>query len=52
MNTRKDYWRAVDLIRHAAPEVKPHLITVFVAFFANDNPRFNAQRFVNAANAE
>jgi hypothetical protein len=52
MNTRKDFWRAVEIIRASTPEAKPWLITAFIAFFSKDNPRFDADRFLNAANAE
>lgn len=52
MNTRKDYWRAVEIIRQVPPSAKPYIITAFIAFFSKDNPRFDAGRFVAAASAE
>jgi hypothetical protein len=51
MNTRKDYWRAVDIIRRAIPDARPMLIAAFIAFFSQDNPRFNAVKFHAAASA-
>lgn len=50
MNTRKDYWRAVVIIRRDT-KPKPHRATVvaaFVNFFKDDNPRFNIDRFLDA----
>jgi hypothetical protein len=51
MNTRKDYWRAVRIIREANLEQRPVIATCFIAFFSKDNPRFDAQRFTDAVNA-
>lgn len=53
--TRKDYESAVRLIRKAAVDSNddPYLISnltlTFAEFFQNDNPRFDRERFVDAA---
>jgi len=52
MNTRKDYWRAVRIIRTVDdPMIRATMASAFIAFFSKDNPRFDADRFVNAVNA-
>jgi len=55
MNTRKDYWRAVRIIRTFTTEdstVRAIMAQAFVEFFSTDNPRFDAQRFTDAVNAK
>jgi len=53
MNTRKDYWRAVRIIREIGDSMSQGIVaTAFIAFFSKDNPRFDSQRFVDAINAE
>lgn len=47
MNTRKDYERAASLV--AAIDDRATRLTVmttFVRFFANENPRFDTDRFM------
>jgi len=55
MNTRKDYWRAVRVIRVFTTEdstARANMSQAFVEFFSTDNPRFDAQRFTDAVNAK
>ena len=47
MNTRKDYERAASLIARIDDGLARGIVTtVFIRFFANDNPRFDQDRFV------
>lgn len=44
MNTRKDYWRAVEIIKGFPIELRYQLTTAFIAFFVQDNPRFDTSK--------
>ncbi len=45
--TRKDYTRAAEMIRNVKPGVERDAIITFLCdFFREDNPLFNATRFV------
>jgi len=47
MNTRKDYERAASLVAVIDNDLaRGTAITTFIRFFANDNPRFDQDRFV------
>jgi hypothetical protein len=47
--TRKDYTRAAELLRAYKPgKEKEAIITFMCEFFRQDNPLFNATRFVEA----
>jgi hypothetical protein len=48
MNTRKDYWRAVDIIRVLPESFRPTLTAAFIEFFRADNSRFDEGRFTYA----
>lgn len=57
MNSRKDYKKAVELIKEevkhwedtvCAGTVKLALVCVFIKFFRQDNPRFDEARFRSA----
>lgn len=57
MNTRKDFWRAVEIIRAYSPdadnngrtaEVRSLMKNAFADFFSKDNPRFDDDRFTAA----
>ena len=50
MNTRKDYWRAVEIIKGFPIELRYQLATAFIAFFVQDNPRFDTRRCDAAVN--
>jgi hypothetical protein len=55
MNTRKDYWRAVKVIREsteAGSYDRMKLTHAFEEFFSTDNPRFDSDRFEHAINTE
>lgn len=45
--TSKDYIKAAQIIREHGSSVE--LIEAFVEFFAGDNPRFDVDRFIEAA---
>jgi hypothetical protein len=53
MMTRKDYKRAAEIV-NTEPKRSDRLFLAmtFVKFFIGDNPRFNAERFVDACNTE
>lgn len=47
MNTRKDYERAASLVACIDDDfARATAITTFSRFFANDNPRFDSNRFI------
>lgn len=48
--TSKDYIKAAQIIREHGS--KPEMIEAFVEFFAGDNPRFDVDRFIEAAMGE
>jgi hypothetical protein len=52
MMTRKDYIETAEIlfrVKHAVDEkIHQHLIAEFSEMFANDNPRFDSQRFADA----
>lgn len=52
MMSRKDYERAVEVVRDAAStgsnDEAMAVMASFVAFFRGDNPRFDRERFVKA----
>lgn len=57
MNTRKDYWRAVAIVRAYTPNPGRHaqsehdraiLCAAFADFFSSDNARFDDERFTAA----
>lgn len=51
MNTRKDFWRAVEIIRGNTSDETPAraaLVHAFVEFFKEDNARFDSDRFRSA----
>lgn len=53
MNTRKDFWRAVEIITEYKTKFGPGAATTgmteaFVEFFRQDNPRFDEERFRQA----
>lgn len=56
MNTRKDYWRAVKLIRAYTTDKmlneRSFMTNAFVDFFSADNPRFDEAKFRTAVYAE
>ena len=53
MMTRKDYVSTADIlfsVKHAVtPEIHEHLISQFSEMLANDNERFDAERFKQAS---
>ena len=52
MHTRKDYEKAASIARQwkkHSPEVHGEIVGAFVEFFRGDNPRFDADRFREAA---
>lgn len=51
MNTRKDYIRAAEIVKNA-PTANLSICVAFVKFFREDNPRFDAKRFLIACGAE
>jgi hypothetical protein len=52
MSSRKDFLRAVGIIRAHDPELRTLLIDAFTDFFRGDNPRFDAARFEQACRKE
>ena len=45
--TKKDYIKAAEFIRsHGSPD---KMVEAFVEFFVADNPRFDVDRFIEAA---
>lgn len=48
MTSRKDFQRAANLVGQIRDDMtRATAATCFIAFFSNDNPRFDAQRFVD-----
>lgn len=52
MNTRKDFIRAASLVSDLPEEDKNKAVGLFIRFFQEDNPRFDARKFVAECNAD
>lgn len=53
MNTKKDYLRAVEVVReHKVGRSRDEVMKAFIQFFQGDNPRFDVERFRAACQKE
>ena len=50
--TRKDYMRFAEIVREANPSFAPWLASQMARVFAEDNPRFDRQRFFTACEVQ
>lgn len=51
MMTRKDYVSTAEILNKATDKLNPSfnkIVSDFIVMFKNDNPRFDANRFIDA----